>query len=227
MRTDDPNFPILLGVAEALGELRDEIVFVGGCAAGMLITDAVAHGVRPTYDVDAIVEATTIARFHAVEKRLPAHGFIRDMQSDVICRWKHSATGTSFDLMPTDPGVLGFSNRWYAEAMRTSMEVALTDAIRIRLVSAPAFIATKFEAFATRGKLDVFSHDLEDIIVVVDGRAELAQELRFASAELQVAVRAQVAALLLRRDFDNAIPGMIADHNRLDTVLQRLRDIAA
>ncbi len=227
MRADDPNLPILIRIADALGELREELVFVGGCAAGLLVTDPAIAGLRPTYDVDAIVEAATLARFHAVEKQLPAHGFGRDMHSEVICRWKHAASGITFDLMPTSPTVLGFANRWYPEAVRTALDFALSDTLRIRLISAPAFVATKLEAFATRGKHDVFSHDLEDILTVVDGRAELAQELQLASGELQTAVRSQIATLLPRPDFANAVPGLISDPQRAPTVLQRLREIAA
>lgn len=227
MRVDDPNLPILIRVAEALGSLRDELVFVGGCAAGLLLTDPVASVVRPTQDVDAIVEVTTLARFHAVEARLSVQGFARDVESGVICRWRHRASNTMFDLMPTDPAVLGFANRWYPEAVRSAIEITLNAATSIRLISAPAFVATKLEAFATRGKSDVFSHDLEDILVVVDGRAELAQELAAAADDLKLAVRAQFAALLRRADFDNALPALIADSTRAETVLARLRTMAA
>src|SRR5688500_13982080 len=139
MRADDPNLPILLRVAEALGDLRDELVFVGGCAAGLLLTDPVVSGVRATEDVDAIVEAASFTRFHAVEARLAERGFVRDADSGVICRWKHRASGTIFDLMPSEPGVLGFANRWYPEAVRSAIEVALSPGLRIHLISAPAF----------------------------------------------------------------------------------------
>lgn len=227
MRADDANLPILIRIAEALGELRGELVFVGGCAAGLLVTDPAVSGVRTTYDVDAIVEAATLTAFHSIEHKLSLHGFDRDIQSDVICRWIHRTSGIKFDLMPTEPNVLGFANRWYPEALRSAVDLALNDAISIRLISAPAFIATKFEAFATRGKSDVFSHDLEDILVVVDGRPELAQELKLASSELQLALREQITSLLHRSDFDNALAGLIDDGTRVDIVLERLRGIAA
>jgi predicted nucleotidyltransferase len=218
MRADDPNLPILIRVAEALGELREELVFVGGCAAGLLITDPVVSGVRATQDVDAIVKATSFTQFHAVEMRLVERGFVHDAESGVICRWRHRASGSIFDLMPTDPAVLGFANRWYPEAVKSAIDVALHDALHIRLISAPAFVATKLEAFATRGRSDVYSHDLEDILVVVDGRPELAGELAGASDGMRVSVRKQFAALLQRPDFDNALQGLIADSMRAGTV---------
>ena len=36
MRPDDPNYEYLLLIADALGDLRDNVVFVGGCTAGLL-----------------------------------------------------------------------------------------------------------------------------------------------------------------------------------------------
>ena len=152
MWRDDPNREYLLVVAGALGDLCDEIVFVGGSVAGLLLTDPIAEGIRATKDVDAVVEAATLSQYYQVEKRLPALGFTRDVGSEVICRWRHASTGVLFDLMPTDPAVLGFSNPWYPEAVRTATRERLDDRIEIRLIAAPAFIATKLEAFADRGQ---------------------------------------------------------------------------
>ena len=47
MRTDDPNLPHLLRIAEALGELREQLVFVGGAVAGLLVTDPLADTFAP------------------------------------------------------------------------------------------------------------------------------------------------------------------------------------
>ena len=55
MRPNDPNYEYLLLIADALGELRDSVVFVGGCTAGLLLTDTATEGIRATKDVDAIV----------------------------------------------------------------------------------------------------------------------------------------------------------------------------
>jgi hypothetical protein len=173
-------------VASAFGDLRNEVVFVGGSVAGLLITDPVAEGIRATKDVDAIIEATTLGQYHQVEKRLPASGFNRDASSEVICRWKHESSGVLFDLMPTDPAILGFSNRWYPEAVKTATHVRLSDRILIRVISAPSFVATKLEAFVSRGGSDILSsHDLEDILNVIDGRPSIVDEMTAATDALQ------------------------------------------
>jgi antitoxin VapB len=77
MRRDDPNREYLLAVASTLGDLCNEVVFVGGSVAGLLITDPVAEGIRATKDVDAIIEATTQGQYYQVEMRLPALGMWR------------------------------------------------------------------------------------------------------------------------------------------------------
>ena len=227
MLRNDPNLPYLQAIAGALGDLRERVVFVGGATAGLLVTDPLADSVRATKDVDAIVEAR-LAQFHSIEEQIADLGFVRDVESGVICRWIHSESGVLFDLMPVDSSVLGFSNRWYAYAVETAQTVDLADGLTIRLVTAIAFIATKLEAFADRGKGDILaSHDLEDILNIVDGREELAQELADAPAELRGAASTAFARLLKHPDFVNALPGLIADANRVDIVMQRLRDMAA
>lgn len=195
-----------------------------------MITDAAAEGVRPTRDVDAIVEARDLPQFYGIEAEVAARGFVRHTQSGVICRWIHTETGVLFDLMPVDPRVLGFSNRWYAEAVRSAETVSIGDGITIRRVSGPAFVATKLEAFAdpNRGANDFLaSHDLEDVLNVVDGRPELIEELAAAPQPLRDAVRQSISTLLRNRNFANALPGLIADANRSGIVMERLRSMAA
>lgn len=226
MRRDDPNLPYLRVIAEALGDLREQVVFVGGAVAGLLVTDPLAEGVRATRDVDAVVEAG-LAQFHRIEAQVAARGFVRDVDSGVICRWVHCETGVLFDLMPVRPEVLGFSNRWYRYAVETAMPVELEQGLSIRLVNAVAFVATKLEAFAGRGADNIMgSHDLEDILNIVDGREELADELAAAPLALREAVATAFAGLLGHPDFANGLPGMIVEPERAGIVEERLKGMS-
>ena len=99
---------------------------------------------------------------------------------------------------------------------------------KIRLISPPAFIGTKLEAFHGRGAGDFLaSHDLEDIITVVDGRPELSKEVREASFQLREYLVAQIRALLQNHNFLEALPahlpGDAASQARLPELLSRLR----
>lgn len=222
MRRDDPNLPYLRLIATALGDLRDEVVFVGGAIAGLLISDPLAASVRATRDVDAVVDAGRV-QFHRIEKRVMAAGFHRDMDDGVICRWVHRDSGVLFDLMPVEPEVLGFSNPWYRYAVDSAEWMDLGNGIGIRRVSAVAFVATKLEAFRSRGAGDVMaSHDLEDVLNVVDGRDELTAELADAPQTVRDAIATAFGDILRHRDFANALPGLIAEPERADIVLRRL-----
>lgn len=223
MQADDPNVHALRIIADALGPLADQLVFIGGAVAGLLITDPLAEAVRPTQDVDAIAQEAR-ARFHRIEAQVASRGFRRDPDSEVICRWVHRESGIVFDLMPVDPAVFGFSNRWYRYAAETAEVQDLGGGLLIRRATAVAFVATKLEAFASRGASDMLgSHDLEDILNIVDGRQELAGELARAPVDVRGTIAMAFKRLLADADFGNALPGMLADPGRSQVVLERMR----
>ena len=170
-------------VAGQLEELADEFVFVGGAVVGFLLTDPAAPDVRPTLDVDVIVEVASLTRFYELQERLRSKGFAEDTEDGVICRWKKG--DHKLDVMPTDESILGFSNRWYRHAIHHADQVTV-EGVKIRVVSAPCFIATKLEAFQSRGEGDAWqSADLEDVIAVIDGRSEIVEEVATREGELR------------------------------------------
>jgi predicted nucleotidyltransferase len=230
LNPNDPNLIRVELVAHALGDLCDELVLVGGCAAGLLYTSAQAPPPRTTYDVDLVVEVAALSGYHAMEARFSERGFTRDMAPDApLCRWRVGEV--EVDLMPTDERILGFSNRWYAVATATATPLTLPSGARIRLISAPAFLATKFEAYATRGNSDILaSHDFEDIINVLDGRPGIESEIANTGSELVVYLAERFRDVLHHRDFDNTLPGLVVYDDlydsRIETVLRRISTIA-
>lgn len=227
----DPNRVILCMVARALGDLCEELVFVGGCATGLLVTSVRAQAIRITEDVDLVAQVTTVREYHAMESRIAARGFKHDLSPGApVCRWR--CQGIEVDLMPSGSGVLGFHNRWYPLAIETTTSVTLEEGLVMRLITAPVFIATKLEAFKGRGNSDfLLSHDLEDIVTVVDGRAELPAEMRTAPETLRRYVAAEFDALLNTSDFMEALaghlPGDAFSQKRLPMLIERLKQIAA
>ena len=172
------NLDLLAEAARLLKPLLDELVFVGGSTTALLITDKAAADVRPTYDVDAIAEITSYAAYADFSERLRKIGFAEDTTEEApLCRWRQKRI--ILDVMPLDEKILGFSNRWYRPAMEFAEERELEPKLSIRVVSAVYFCATKLEAFVGRGKGDYLSsHDLEDLVAVIDGRAEIVEEIR-------------------------------------------------
>lgn len=230
MSTRYPNVAKVELIAQALGSLSDRLVFVGGCAVDLLLTDPAATAPRVTYDVDLLVEVVALPGYHAMEKELSRLGFKRDVSQDApICRWLFR--DLQVDLMPTDSRILGFANRWYPMVAATAQAVSLPSGFSIRLITAPTFIATKFEAFADRGRSDLFgSHDMEDIVNVVEGRPEVVSEVTASLPELREYLGAQCTALLAMPNFIDALPGMIFPDElleaRVKNVAHRLRQMA-
>ena len=226
---DSPNIELLTRVAEALGDVRKRLVFVDGCATALLITDTAAAPVRVTEDVDAIAAAVSLTEYHRLGNDLRKRGFTQTLgQGEPPFRWTYA--GLKLDIMPVDERVLGFGNRWYAGAMRTAVTVNLREDLDIRFVMPEHFVATKLEAFLDRGKGDYLeSHDLEDVLSVVDGRPELVEELAKADAELRGYVAEVFSRLVADENFLNALPGLIIEGSpavRSPVVLQRLKAIA-
>ena len=229
VRRADTNLEMLARVAERLGPLREEVVFLGGCTTGLLLTDSAAPDVRPTTDVDLIVEAGLTHDYHDVEASMRALGFQPDVESGIRCRWL--VDGLLVDLMPTDETILGFSNRWYPDAIEHAVTETLSNSLEIRRVTAPYFIATKIEAFVGRGENDfVASHDFEDIVTVIDGRLELLEEVGRESEELRHFISFIFRQWLEDRDFQAAIPGHLPPdtvlQDRLPILMNRIRQLA-
>lgn len=223
----------LFQAAAQLGAIRDEVVFVGGAVRGLLVTDTGASGVRPTDDVDVIVEATTLANYQALESRLRKQGFKNDHREGApICRYVNG--GTTLDVMPTAEGVLGFSNPWHAHAFATARTHELRgprgEGQQIRVISAASFVATKLVSYASRGGGDPFHHDLEDIVAVVDGRASLVEELHAEAPALRAFVATAVERLFAGGLNDTAayhLPSDSASQARLPLVVERFRKLSA
>jgi hypothetical protein len=162
------------------------------------------------------------------EARFAERGFARDMSPDApICRWRVGEV--EVDLMPTDERVLGFSNRWYPLATATALPLTLPSGTRIRLISAPAFLATKFEAFARGGNDLMVSHALEDTINVLYGRP-VSRPRSPRGGELAAYLAARFRAVLLHPDFENTLPGLVVYDelydSRIETVRRRVTAIA-
>ncbi len=227
--TPDPNLAMLERIAEALGPLRHRMVFLGGCATGLLITDPAAAPIRATRDVDVIVETPDRSAYFALEKEMKERGFRHDQSAGApICRWTFGET--LLDVMPIDPSVLGFASRWYPEALRTQRTVRLPSGVAIAVVSPPAFLATKLEAFLGRGRGDyASSHDLEDLLSVVDGRDGIVEEVTASSVDLRSYLRIELGRLVTDERFLSALPGHLPSDSgsqaRIPILLQRLRAI--
>lgn len=88
-RLTNPNLEILEAAVQRLEKLVDRLVFLGGCATGLLLTDVAAPPIRYTHDVDVITEVATLAAYYRLAEQLRERGFQEDSSENApICRWK-------------------------------------------------------------------------------------------------------------------------------------------
>lgn len=216
-------------VADGLGgELRAQMVFVGGCTTALFITDPMTlEDVRATDDVDLIVDLTGRADWAVLQDALFRKGFTVSPDDEVICRMRLG--DLKVDFMPDDPAILGFSNRWYEMGINTAENHALRDDLEINVLTPPLFLATKLEAYLGRGNDDpIGSHDLEDVLIVVDGREELVGEVSEADADVKIFIAEQLHTLSGHYDYDSFVDGNIrGPDGRAEIVRDRLAALAA
>jgi len=225
MKEQDPNIELLELAAAALEPLLDQLVLVGGCAVGLMVTDMARPPIRPTNDVD-VVTIVTKSGYYSLRARLIRELGFQD--HDVTCRFRKD--GLLLDVMPADPEILGFSNKWYALVVETSCQAKLPSGRILRHASGPLLIATKLEAFHSRGNGDYAHHDLEDIINLVDGRPEIVDEVAIATDEVRQYIQYEIDELLAEQAFTDTIPMHfhpdLINQARVSLVISRLRKIA-
>lgn len=225
------NLKLLVDAAKLLKPVLGELVFVGGCTTGLLITDKAAAEVRPTFDVDAIAEITSYLEYAKFSEKLRGLGFHEDTREGApLCRWRQETT--TLDVMPLNGEILGFRNRWYEPAMKTAEKRELGPGLQILVVNSVYFCASKLEAFRDRGRNDYLgSRDLEDVIAIVDGRPELREEIRRASGDVRSYLAEEIGELRATQEFVDALPGHLspdaASQERITVVMARLREIAS
>lgn len=216
--------------ARLLAPLGQQVVFLGGAAMALLITDPAAPDVRVTEDVDVIVEIASRSRYYRLEERLRELGFTQSREEQgVICRWQHS--GLKIDIMPTEENILTFGNRWYAPAMKTAQEVQMAGDLSIHLITVPYFLATKIDAFRSGSRGDLWtSRDMQDIVSLLDGRPEAVAEVQASEPEVRTFLAVAFKQFGQDEEFADLLPGLLnpddASQARLPLIQARIQQIS-
>jgi predicted nucleotidyltransferase len=188
------NITRIKAVYNALGELAAKTIFAGGAVVS-LYADRPYDDTRPTDDIDIVVELIDYHGYAAIEETLRKKGFANDVESKVICRYK--INGIVVDVMPVSAEVLGFSNKWYAPGFKQAVDFKIDELHTVKIFPAAYFIASKLEAFKTRGKNDGrTSSDFEDIVFVLNYRNEIWKELQEADEVVRKYLKDEFRKLL-------------------------------
>jgi hypothetical protein len=222
-----PPIELLNHAAKQLGDLCQEVVFLGGAVVGLLLTEKGGLPPRVTKDVDVAIEVgSSLFDLHALDRRLLNLGFRNDMEGPT-CRYLQDIT--VIDVIPVNPETTVGVNPWYPLAIATAWPHTLTNDITIKVIDPVCFLGTKMTAFRSPSREyhdDVFlSRDFADMVRVIDGRATIVVEAAQADAHLRTFLRDQFDAVLRNDYLEEALQDYV-DSGRENMVLERIRDLA-
>ena len=198
------NVTRLRAVARSLEPLKQKVVFAGGATIALYTNPATALQVRLIDDIDVVVELATYGSYAKLEERLREIGFVNDQESKVICHYK--IRGIIADIMPTDPAVIGFSNQWYSEGFEKAILHPLTEKRKHYIFPLEYLIATKLEAFLSRGKTNfLFSRDFVDIVYLFENTIDLEEKLLGTTGPLNEYLKTTLQNISVHPDFEEGL----------------------
>ncbi|MCX6162299.1 MAG: hypothetical protein NTV87_13325 [Ignavibacteriae bacterium] len=192
-------------VAKGLKELINDVVFVGGAFVNLYSTDASATDIRPTDDIDCVVEVTHRSGYNVFEEHLRKLGFRNDLEKNApICRYVFN--GIKVDFIPTTENILGFQNKWYPAGFKNAIYHKFPDGLEIKIFSSVYYLASKLDAFWDRGRSDIrLSTDFEDIIFILDSRKEIVSEIKDAEASVKNYIKEKFKYLINHANISEGI----------------------
>jgi hypothetical protein len=204
------NIEMLQVVAKGLGTLKEDVVFVGGSVAELYASNPELSDIRPTLDVDCVIELHSRTAFAKLEDNLRALEFTNDTSNGApICRWIYQ--GIMVDVMPTNADFLGFSNLWYAEGIENRVVKTLPNGTEIFVFPSIYYLATKLEAHKGRGGRDLRqSHDFEDIIYILENCSNILSDVTNTGEKIKGYLKDEFVELLtndgLTEGIESALP---------------------
>jgi hypothetical protein len=221
------NIAVVAEVAEALKDLKDQMVFVGGAVVSLYTDDVAADEIRPTADIDMTLNVVNLSNWLVLQEKLASLGFHPDPFGHALCSYKFK--NIPVDIMPAEDGPLGPANKWYKLGFDNLWTVKAKEE-DIKILPAPCYLATKFEAFKDRGTDYRTSHDFEDIIYIIDNRTSIVEEVKNTLPEIRSYLQSQLLKLEKNISYDEILsahihPLIIAD--RAPIVKEKINQIVS
>lgn len=169
------NRMVVCTIAQALGDLNNQVVYVGGAVVSLYIDDPSADDVRPTQDIDISMKIAGLSELEKIRTELIKRGFHQTHEDNVICRFRFK--DIKVDVMATKPIGWAPGNEWFEEGFNHTISKRI-DGIDVTILSLPYFLATKFSAFYNRGLVEPrISKDFEDIVYLMNYTSDLKEQI--------------------------------------------------
>lgn len=222
------NIEMIRKVAVGLGDLKDSVVFIGGAVTELYANDSASTEIRPTLDVDCVIELASRSSFYDMEVELRSKGFKNDTTPGApICRWIYK--DVIVDIMPDDENILGFSNRWYKAGIINRIEREIDGNLKIFIFQVHYYLATKLEATFQRGMSDLrTSQDFEDVVYILNNSLRIDKIITEChDQELKQYLKDRMQSLLNLKYINEAVECCLpyGDNKRLGIILDLMNAI--
>ena len=175
------NIDTVAQVAEGLKDLKSKMIFVGGAIVSLYTDDPSAEEIRPTQDIDLTTELVTYTDLLNLQDKLSELSIYPDPEAGDIISYQFN--NIAIDIVPGKDGLTGPANKWYSYGFDDIRKTFAKDQ-EIQIFSPAVFIATKFEAFHSRGSDFRTSHDFEDIINVLNNCTYIVEDINKAHKDV-------------------------------------------
>ncbi|MCB9307102.1 MAG: nucleotidyl transferase AbiEii/AbiGii toxin family protein [Lewinellaceae bacterium] len=216
----------ILSIAKALGELNEQVVYVGGAVVSLYIDDPAAQDVRPTKDVDISLEIASIGALENLRADLIRKGFYQSAEDDIVCRFRYD--DIKVDVMGTEAVGWAPANRWFLPGFSQRLAYELEE-LRIYILPMPYYLASKMEAFYDRGSMDPrTSHDFEDLVYLLNYTSGLKDQILAAEEDVRQYLIGGFTDILSDKTKQEAILGCLFYEDqsvRFDKIISLLKEI--
>jgi len=177
------NLKAVEKVASRLEELNNDMMYIGGAVLSLYVTDEGAEQPRPTKDIDISVQISTYSQMDILRKQLATKKIYPAQTETVMYRYTYE--DILIDFIPYKETHLGPTNSWLKPGFEKAYPVKIGD-IEIKIMPVSLFLATKWEAYKSRGNDPRMSPDFEDIIYIIDNNLNLVEDVINAEAAVQL-----------------------------------------
>lgn len=141
--------------------------------------------------------------------------------------YRYTYDDVLIDFIPFEETPLGPTNSWLKPGFEKAYPVNIGE-LEIKILPVSLFLATKWEAFKSRGKDPRTSHDFEDIIYIIDNNLEVVEDIRNANKDVQDFLKEMSNEILNHNSRNEIIECHInpytADERR-EIVIEKLKEI--
>ncbi len=219
------NLKIVEKVASALEELNQEVIYVGGAVVSLYITDEGAEQPRPTTDIDISVQIGSYAEMDQLREKLSTKKIYPAASHDVMYRYMYEEI--LIDFIPFEETALGPTNSWLKPGFKKAYPVKIGE-LEIKILPISLFLASKWEAYKSRGTDPRTSHDFEDIVYLLDNNKELVQDISNAEKDVQRFLNKMAREILHHPSMSEILECHLNPYtveSRIKLVIEKLRQI--